>query len=125
MSYLTAKDLLERKQAIQDRKNEKIVIQTDDGELLFRIPNRSDMTDTNKYAGDGSVADAFLIYATILEPNLRDPELQKAFLDQGQEPVEIVDAIFKPGEVTSIAEKLMREAGYFDEDMKTRKVVKN
>ena len=125
MAYLSAKDLLARKGAIQERSEERFVVSLNDDDLLFRVPTRGDIADSQNYASDGTRADEYLIYSTILEPDLRDPALQKEFLDKNADPVDIVGAIFRPGEVQTMAQLIMEQAGYFNDDVKVRKEVKN
>lgn len=56
------------------------------------------------------MADIHIVYNTITEPNLKDPELHKAY--GCVEPYDIIGKIFEPGEIASIAGECMELAGY-------------
>ena len=58
-------------------------------------------------AGEG---DKYMCYECIKEPNLKDKELQEAF--GCSSPMDIVEVIFKAGEIPQIAIECMKLAGY-------------
>ena len=51
-----------------------------------------------------------MCYECIVEPNLKDAEVQKQF--ECANPMDIVDVIFAPGEIPQIAIECMKLAGY-------------
>jgi hypothetical protein len=51
-----------------------------------------------------------MCYECIVEPNLKDAEVQKQF--GCTNPMDIVDVIFAPGEIPQIAIECMKLAGY-------------
>lgn len=56
------------------------------------------------------LADIHMVYNTITEPNLKDPELHKAY--ECKEPYDIIEKIFEPGEISSIAGEGMALSRY-------------
>lgn len=64
-------------------------------------------------------ADKELIYNTCVSPNLKDDRLLKAFncsLEDGREPVEIVDELLSPGTQASICEVIILKSKLYKED---------
>lgn len=124
---LTAKDLLAKKDIIRERMNAKITLDTELGEITFRMPTREDIMDSQAYTNPSGAdkSSEFLIYSTILEPDLRDAELQAEFLDKGEDPMNIVNKVFLAGEVVTVAMTLLNESGYSDESVKVVREVKN
>nr|WP_285842874.1 hypothetical protein [Metabacillus litoralis] len=55
-------------------------------------------------------ADPFMVYNIVVEPNLKDPNLQKEF--GCVEPDDIVEKLFESGEISNIAQIGMELAGY-------------
>lgn len=128
MAFLSAKDLLEKKQLLDSRQDEQVAISTEVGDFLFKVPTREDLNDAKAYGdstGDDDRADDLLIYTAAIEPNLKDEELQKGLLGSNADPIDVIHAVFKPGEVYQIAKELMNRAGYDVKDVKARDAVKN
>ena len=109
---LTFNELMRRKeQVLQARKTKDtkdlyiasldavITIEEPDG-ALCRDAIEMEQDDGNKY----------VCYECIKEPNLKSPELQKAF--ECAAPMDIVEKIFKTGEIPQIAVECMKLAGY-------------
>lgn len=122
---VTAKDLLEKRKLIQERKGQKVIVETPLGDFLFKIPSMEILQDAKIYEGNHPDQDnQYCLYKCCLEPDLKDETLQKE-LNKGGEPVEIVNAVFLPGEVMNIAEILIEKAGYNKENVKAVEGVKN
>jgi hypothetical protein len=60
--------------------------------------------------GDSSRSDTHMTYNCVVEPNLKDEQLQKGF--GCAEPTEIVDLLFKAGEITAISGHCLDMAGF-------------
>lgn len=60
----------------------------------------------------GDSADVYLIYNSVISPNLKDKELQKAY--DCSEPDDIVRKLFKPGEIATLSKVLISMAGYMN-----------
>lgn len=112
MKKITLKDLIARAEQSKEDKKEarKLYVASLDGTITIIKPDRTmvlegmDMDDT-----DG---DDYLVYNCVLEPNLKDKELQKAY--GVVSPMEIVNKVFEPGEIAGIAKEIVALAGYVD-----------
>lgn len=117
---ISAKDLINKRQLIEDKKEAQVEIEVPDvGAFLFRLPTINDYQDAKakaKNRKDEGMENKYLIYACCLEPALNNKELQDAY--ECKEPIEIVDKLFMIGEITSIAQILVDKAG-FNNDYKT------
>lgn len=109
MAVVTLQELIAKRENIKDKRKLKYEISTSIGDVVAVLPDAAlvaealDMAtsfETNKY----------IVYNSIIEPNLKNEELQKVY--GVLEPVEIVTAIFLPGELTRIANKLFELAGF-------------
>lgn len=81
------------------------------GVIRIRKPDRV-MLEEAELSGTGSDGDKMLLFNCIVEPNLKDSALQKAY--NCVEPTDILDALFEPGEITQIARHCIRMAGFGD-----------
>ena len=124
---LNAKELINKKKIIEDKKNKTIEIEVPDiGAFKFRLPDINDYNDSEAYGKsrkDNLKSNNYLLYACCLEPDLKDPELQKAY--EVKDPVDIVDKIFLFGEVGTIADILIKKAGFDKEVMGVYEKLKN
>lgn len=116
---LTMDDLIKQKESIYRKKGvkKKMEIYLDQLQSTVTIeePDSSLVTESIGIGSDEnqeSNGDDFLVYNTMIEPNLKDAELQKIY--ECKEPVDIVNAIFSPGTVSAIAVEAMKMAGYMD-----------
>ena len=117
---LTAQELIRKRELIEKKKTQKVNIEVKDlGTFQFRIPDYLDIEDSN--AADDS--DAYLIYACCEQPDLKDSDLQKEY--DAQMPLDIVNKIFMPGEVSRMAGLLVQKAGYDKECVKIIEKAKN
>lgn len=110
----SAKDLINKRQLIADRKDKQVEITVPDvGTFLFRLPTLNDYQDAEakaKKRPDQGIENKYLIYTCCLEPNLGDKELQDAF--DCKEPMDIVDELFMIGDISNIAKVLVEQAGF-------------
>lgn len=117
---ISAKDLINNRKLIEERKDDQIEIKVPEvGTFLFRLPTINDYQDAKakaKNRPDEFMENKYLIYTCCAEPALNDKELQDAY--ECKEPIDIVDKLFKFGEITSIAQILVDMAG-FNDDYKT------
>ena len=72
------------------------------------------------YSGE---SDAYLVYECVTEPPLKNKQLQQAY--GCQEPLDILDKIFEPGEVVNISKAVLSFAGYVDDSVKAVEELKN
>lgn len=113
---LTLTDLIRDKEKIQPKENvtQELFVERLNATVTIRRPERSLVLDTIELSDDENFdgnSDDFLVYNIIVEPNLKDAELQKAY--GCVEPTDIISKIFEIGEVSDIAKAGMKLAGYF------------
>lgn len=109
---LTLSELLRRKEQMLKAKKIKatkeLYIQSIDATITIEEPDGALCRDANEMdAGEG---DKYMCYECIKEPNLKSPEVQEAF--GCAVPMDIVEVIFKAGEIPQIAIECMKLAGY-------------
>jgi len=110
---LTIKELIDQKEKIAKNKmkQEALYIPSLDSEVTVQAPTTALILEAQDMGSDDPTrADVYLVYQCMVVPDLKDKELQKAY--DCTEPMDIVDEIFLPGEVASIAEKIMGIAGF-------------
>jgi hypothetical protein len=125
---LTIKDLIERKEQIKNKKQktEKLYIESLGGNIRVKEPSGVLCNEVFMMAQDpdrGDRSDAHMVYNCVIEPNLKDQELQKEF--GCVEPTDIVDMLFKPGEAAAISTHCVQMAGYSDGLKKVEDDLKN
>lgn len=109
---LTLQELLRRKEQMLEAKKTKatkeLYISSIDATITIEEPDGALCRDANDMEpGEG---DKYMCYECIKEPNLKAKEVQEAF--GCAEPMDVVEAIFKPGEIPQIAIECMKLAGY-------------
>lgn len=121
---ITLKELIEKKEQRLAAKREKIqdemYIESLGGTVVIEEPSASLIRDAVKMDEDG---DRYMVYQCCIEPNLKSEELQSAY--GVIEPPEIVDVIFKPGEVSHLAQQCMKMAGFSENSVQPVKDLKN
>lgn len=110
---VTLAQLIERKeQMLKSKKQSKkasIYVKSLDGEIVIKAPSKTLAAESAEMEQDG---DTHLVYECVVEPNLKDKELQTAF--ECTYPEEIVEKLFDVGEISPIAMECMKLAGYLD-----------
>ncbi|MED4701611.1 hypothetical protein P9436_21470 [Lysinibacillus capsici] len=112
---LTVTDLMKEKEKyhVKDDVTEVVLVERLGVEVVLRKPEKSLCVDTMKMSRDennDTDADEYMVYNTMVEPNLKDPELKKAY--GCTLPTEIVSKIFEPGEIALLSEIGFELAGY-------------
>ena len=106
-------DLIKNKEKIQARKNKFYDLEIPNfGTVTIKQPTASLITETLNMENN---ADQYIIYESFVEPNLKDKTLQEEF--ECTEPTDIVNKIFKVGEIAYIGRAIMECAG-FNKDVK-------
>lgn len=109
MTKLTLKDLIAKKeQVLNKKKTRDLYIKSLDAVITIEKPSIETIVDASKI-DSGVESDKYLVYNCIIDPNLRDKELQQAY--GCVEPSDILK-IFDDGEISSIAKECMNLAGY-------------
>jgi hypothetical protein len=125
---LTIQELMAQKESLKkkEKRTERLYIESLGAEIVIQEPSRALALEGLEMAQDdmrSDKADPYLVYNCVIEPNLKDPELQKAF--GCAEPIDIADIIFLPGEVSAISGNILRLAGYGKGVTKVDKELKN
>lgn len=112
-NVLTLKDILNRKDYFNNKKNEtrELYIKSLDANIVISKPDTALCSDCIDME-DNHESNKYFVYEIVLEPNLKDTKLHEEFgLD---DPLDIVDKIFDTGEVAGIATEGMKFAGFYD-----------
>ncbi len=124
---ITVKNLLAQKEQLKNKKEvkEDLYIDSLGGDITVKEPSSELCVESFEMAqtGDSSRADAHIVYNCVIEPTLKDEELQKEYACV--EPSDIVKMIFKPGEIAAISGHCMTMAGYGTGLKKVDKQIKN
>lgn len=109
---LNIKELIANAENIKKRKEETrdFYIKGLDGTVTVKKPDRQIILDSYDM-DDNHQADLYIVYESTLEPNFKDKELQEAY---GVVGYEVLDEIFDPGEVSTLAKMIVEFAGYGD-----------
>ena len=103
---VSIKELIEKKEALAQRKKQKYDIETSAGEMTVKLPTRSYVAEVMKLEG----SDELLLLDCIIDPNLKDAGLQEAY--GCLEPTDIIGKLFDAGEIPGLGRKVMELAGY-------------
>lgn len=118
---LTLTELIQQKEKYQVKTDAKEEIYLDqlDATITISKPERSLVIEAIEMKEEG---DPFLVYNVVVEPNLKDSELQKAY--GCAEPTDIVHKIFDEGTIAGIAKASLKLAGW-ESEVKTVENLKN
>lgn len=124
---LTLTELMKNKEKYQPKDNatQELFIDRIGATITIKKADRSLVLEAIELANDDNFegnSDAYFVYNIVVEPNLKDAELQKSF--GCVEPTDIVEQIFEIGEIASIAQEGMKLSGY-NNGVKAVKDLKN
>jgi len=104
---LSLTDLIKEKEKYQVKSGlkQELYVEEMDATITIVQPDRSVVMDAIE-----SESDDYMVYNIVTEPNLKDPELHKAY--GCIEPIDIVSKVFYPGAITGIAKAGLKLAGY-------------
>jgi hypothetical protein len=102
MAIKSIQELIEMKQAINDKRNEikTMFIPSLDTEVTFKTATRAEVFNVRKM--EEIEIDVYLIYSHMIEPNLKDKELQETF-NSGCKPHMIIDKMFDMEEISKLS----------------------
>ncbi len=125
---LTIKDLLAQKEQLKKKKElrtQELYIESLDADITIQEPSRALALEALEMAQEGKSdeADVYIVYHCVIEPDLKDKELQKEF--GCVEPTDIVTMIFRPGEISAISGFALQLAGYGQGVRKVDRDLKN
>lgn len=114
---LTLNDLISKKEQLnrnnKEKKKQELYLEQLDAIVTIEEPDIALVSESGELASDKNYegnSDDYLVYNILVDPNLKDPELQKAY--DCTEPTDIVSAIFDIGTVAGIAKEGLRLAGF-------------
>lgn len=118
---LTVKELIARKQQLANKgaKKQTLYIKSLDANITIQQQSREVYLDAMDM---GAAGDSYVVYNAVIEPKLKDKELQEAY--GCTEPMDIVFKIFEPGEIPQIAMVCAELAG-FGNSVKVVEEIKN
>lgn len=124
VTKLTLEEMIRRKEQILEAKKipkkQELYIESLDGSITITEPTRADIIDAQGF-DDAAQADPYLLLQIV-----EDPPLKKLAKEYGcDEPTDIVDIIFKAGEVGKISQAAMKLAGFDENTVKPVKGIKN
>lgn len=125
---LTILDLLKEKEKYEVKKGvtKDVRIERFDANIVVQVPDRELCVESQQMARDedtATQANVHMVYNVVVEPNLKDAELQKTF--ECVEPTDIVEKIFSPGEIALISDLALELAGYKNSAVSLVKDLKN
>lgn len=116
---LTLKNLIENKEKFdrkgRGKKTQELYLDELDATIVIEEPDTALVTEVQElgkdedYEGNG---DELLFYNVVVEPNLKDPELQKEY--GCVEPIDIVNQLFSPGTIYNVGVQAMKLGGFTD-----------
>lgn len=106
---ISVEDLIAQKDEIKKRKQQEFDLETSIGVITVKKPTRTIVLESLDMQ-DSKDNDRYLLYHTIVAPDLSNKKLQQAY--GCGEPLDIIDLIFQPGEVVALSKKVMQLAGY-------------
>ena len=106
---VTIADLIARREEFKNKRKERYDLETSIGTITIKQPTLK-LIDEVLRISDGRQSDVELIYESVIEPNLKDKDLQQAYGCIA--PSDIVPMIFKAGEIGSIATAIMKCTGF-------------
>jgi len=125
---ITVADLLTQKEQLKNKELRKmdLYVESLDGEITIQEPSRAVTIEALKMAQDDSrseLADVYMVYHCVISPDIKDPNLQKEF--GCVEPFDIVNMIFRDGEIGAISSHAFQLAGYETGVRKVTEELKN
>ncbi|WP_131042364.1 phage tail assembly chaperone [Clostridioides difficile] len=108
---ITIEDILRRKEYFSNKSEEtkQLYIPSLGANIEIAKPDRELCIDATEME-DADEGEKYFVYEVVKNPNLKNEKLQDEF--KCNEPLEIVDILFEPGEITDIAKIAMKFAGF-------------
>jgi len=102
------------------KKRKELYVKSLDGTIIVEKPDRALILDAFDMDQEGN---CYLIYECTIEPNLKDASLHAAY--GCIKPMDIIDAIFEPGEIARISGEIVKMAGYDEDSVRMVEEIKN
>ena len=107
---VTVADLIAQREQIKNKRKNTYDLETSIGTITVKQPTAKMIEENLKIEGGGRQSDIELIFDCVINPNLKDKDLQQAYGCTA--PSDIVPMLFQTGEIGAIAAAIMRCAGY-------------
>ncbi len=107
---VTIADLIAQREQIKNKRKNTYDLETSIGTITVKQPTAKMIEENLKIEGGGRQSDIELIFDCVINPNLKDKDLQQAYGCTA--PSDIVPMLFQTGEIGAIAAAIMRCAGY-------------
>ena len=121
---VTVADLIAQRDIIKNKQKELYDLETSIGVITVRQPTAKTIDEVLRINDDPRQSDIELIYSSVVNPDLKDKDLQQAYGCVA--PSDIVPMLFKPGEIGHIASAIMKCVGYGKSiDYKIHEEIKN
>lgn len=118
---ISINELLAKKDEIKNKKKALYDLETSIGTITIKTPSKALIASAMDMEQRG---DEYLIMNSVVEPNLKAQELLDGF--NCFEPLDIVSEVFEVGEVSRLANAIMKAAGFTgDIPAKLHEEVKN
>lgn len=108
---ITVKSLIEKKEALLKKEpiTAEFYVESLDGTVTLREPSAGIMSDIVDM--DTDMGNKYVLYECMIEPNLKDAEIQEAF-GKPTLAADVLDYILKPGEIARLSGECANLAGY-------------
>ena len=110
---LTLDEMIRRSEQVKEAKNKnktkELYVESLDGTITITKPTINQVNDAMNMDASSGESDAYLVYECVTEPPLKNKQLQQAY--GCQDPLDILDKIFEPGEVLNISKAALSFAG--------------
>ena len=98
---VTIADLIAQRESIKNKRKERYDLETSIGTITVKQPTIKLIEETLRIEGGGRQSDIELIYESVVDPNLKDKDLQQAYGCTA--PSDIVPMLFQTGEIGAIS----------------------
>lgn len=106
---VTIAELIAQREKIKEKGKQKYQITTSIGDIVAILPDAAMVAEALDMPTSFE-SNKYIVYNAVVEPNLKDKDLQDAY--GVFDAMDIVTAIFLPGEITKIGSKLLDFAGF-------------
>ena len=111
---LTLDEMIRRSEQVKEAKSKnktkELYVESLGGTITITKPTRNQVNDAMNMDAYSGESDAYLVYECVTEPPLKNKQLQQAY--GCQDPLDILDKIFEPGEVVNISKAALSFAGF-------------
>ena len=109
MAIGTIQELIDKKLGIEEKRAKIYTVHSDelDMDISYKLATRTEVIQVQKMGAED--VDPYIIFNHVVEPDLSDKELQKAFGMTAVVPYKIVDKIFNRADVVMLSMAIIGE----------------